>query len=90
MIEIGEHTNVLSLIGAVTYDLANDELYCITELCEMGSLEDLLTSCAKTFTSQTIEGHSSSKYFRTTVNSPALKHRSHYQVKICTNYFIHV
>jgi serine/threonine protein kinase len=44
MIAIGQHVNVLGLIGAVTKNMTKGELSVVTELCELGSLLDYLRS----------------------------------------------
>ncbi|VDK42603.1 unnamed protein product [Anisakis simplex] len=42
MIAIGEHPNVLCLIGAVVKHLVSNYLYVITEFCEMGDLRSFV------------------------------------------------
>lgn len=49
MIHIGQHLNIVSLLGAVTKNVAKRELFVIIEFCSLGSLEHYLRKHRQSF-----------------------------------------
>ncbi|ODN05385.1 Vascular endothelial growth factor receptor 1 [Orchesella cincta] len=49
MAYIGQHVNVVSLVGACTQNLKKRQIYIAVEFCAKGSLEKLLKGCRPTF-----------------------------------------
>jgi serine/threonine protein kinase len=55
MIYIGNHINVLRLIGAVTKRMVSGQLYVATEFCEYGSLDAHLKKHRATFVNEIVD-----------------------------------
>ncbi|ODN06115.1 Macrophage colony-stimulating factor 1 receptor [Orchesella cincta] len=49
MLYIGQHENVVTLVGVCTQDIRNRALYIVTEICELGSLDSYLRKRRKPF-----------------------------------------
>ncbi len=49
---LGNHPNVLGLLGAVTEHMVDGQLFMVMELCQLGSLVDYLRSHRKVFVNQ--------------------------------------
>ncbi|CAB3400912.1 unnamed protein product [Caenorhabditis bovis] len=52
MCAIGKHPNVIALVGAVTKNMRNGELYVVVEMCENGNLREFLTKFRNNFTNE--------------------------------------
>lgn len=96
MIYIGNHINVLSLIGAITKQMVKGELYVIMEYCKLGQLGHYLKARRGTFVNELITLSPISPPPRPTLVqqdgyllpntiasfSSAVERRSHYQVRL--------
>lgn len=71
MIHVGEHVNVLPLIGAVTSCLGMNKLYVVTEYCAFGSLLKFLHGRRNSFTNELL-----------TLNDPSLNQKKLFPVPV--------
>ncbi|XP_049533339.1 vascular endothelial growth factor receptor 2-like [Anopheles darlingi] len=54
MIHLGQHVNVVNLLGAVTKNISKRKLMVIVEFCPLGSVQDFLLKCRPHFINQII------------------------------------